>query len=111
RLYDPTGRGASDARARTLSLTHLTVQGYTWTAGQLCYLYLEGCRRIFLYGLTPTTASADALRQDAGLWHACTDADRLYLWRRLREKLTAEQRAVARPMYASFGWDAVFDDE
>jgi hypothetical protein len=111
RLFDLTGRGASDARSRTLSLTHLTVQGYTWSAGQLCYLYLEGCRRIFLYGLTPTAASAEALHRDAGLWHACANEDRQYLRRRLREKLTAEQRAVARPLYASFGWDAVFDDD
>ena len=32
-LYDLTGRGAADAHARILSLTHLTVAGYDWSAG------------------------------------------------------------------------------
>ncbi|MBA3825736.1 MAG: hypothetical protein H0X24_17790 [Ktedonobacterales bacterium] len=110
-LHDLTGRGVADADQRVLALTHLTVTDYPYTPGQLCYLYLEGCRRMYLYGLTPTSASATALRAHTGLWQAAQPADRRYLRDRVRQKLTAEQRAQAQALYARYGWDAVFTPE
>lgn len=110
-FHDLTGRGASDARERVLAFPHLTVVGYPYSAGQLCYLYLEGCRRIVLHDLTPTPTAARALCEASGLWRAALPADRAYLRARVRDKLTLVQRQMARPRYARFGWDLVFDDE
>lgn len=110
-LHDLTGRGAADAQAHVLHFSHLDVTDYPYTAGQLCYLYLEGCRRVFQYGLTPTAASAAALRANAGLWARCPAPDQAYLHRRLRKKLHPAQRDAARAIYASFGWDAIFDED
>jgi hypothetical protein len=109
-LCDVTGRGVADARARRMHLTHLAVTDYPYRIGQLCYLYLEGCRRMALYDLAPTEASAAALRADAHLWARCPEPDRGYLVRRLRTKLTPAQRVAARPIYAAFGWDGIFDE-
>jgi hypothetical protein len=109
-LHDTTGRGVADAEARILAFTHLGVADYPYTPGQLCYLYLEGCRRMFLYGWTPTSASAAALRGNADLWGQASAADRRYLRERVAQKLTADQRHAAQPFYASYGWDAVFDE-
>jgi hypothetical protein len=110
-LHDLTGRGVADARARRMHFSHLDVTDYPYTAGQLCYLYLEGCRRIAQYGLTSTAASAAALRENADLWARCPAPDQDYLRRRLRYKLTPDQRDAARTVYASFGWDAIFDED
>jgi hypothetical protein len=107
-LHDLTGRGVANAEARILEFTHLAVSDYPYTPGQLCYLYLEGCRRMFLYGLTPTTASANALQTNVHLWHRATPADRHYLRDRIQHKLTDVQRAAAQSLYAHYGWDAVF---
>jgi hypothetical protein len=113
-LYDLTEHGVADAAARILEFTHLTVTDYPYTPGQLCYLYLEGCRRMFLYNLMPTPASTSALRAHADLWHAALPADRHYLRDRIRQKLTPQQRAQAHDLYRCYGWDAIFtsgDDE
>jgi hypothetical protein len=107
-LHDLTGRGVADARTRTLELCHLDVTEYAFSVGQLCYSYLEGCRRMFLYGLRPTSRSAEALRANAPLWQQCPAVDRAYLVRRLHNKLTAAQRVAAQPLYASFGWGEIF---
>ncbi len=107
-LHDLTGRGVADADQRTLEFTHLAVADYPYTPGQLCYLYLEGCRRMFLYGLSPTPASAQALHASAGLWRQAAPADRRYLRDRVRHKLTPAQCRAALPLYARYGWDAVF---
>ncbi len=109
-LRDVTGRGAADAQARRLHFCHLAVTDYPYTEGQLCYMYLEGCRRVFLYGLTATAESAAALRAHADLWARCPEPDRAYLRERLRTKLTPVQREAARPCYAAFGWDGIFDE-
>jgi hypothetical protein len=109
-LHDVTGRGVADARARRMHLGHLAVTDYPYKVGQLCYMYLEGCRRVFQYGLTATDESAASLRANADLWGRCPEPDRIYLCERLREKVPAAQRAAARPCYAAFGWDSIFDE-
>lgn len=110
-LHDLTGHGVSDARTRTLAFPHLAVVGYPYSAGQLCYLLLEGCRRIALHNLKPNPSADRALRESSGLWQAALPADRAYLRDRLRSKLTPEQRHLARPRYAQFGWDHIFAEE
>jgi hypothetical protein len=109
-LHDLTGRGVADAEARLLEFTHPYVQQYSWTPGQLCYLLLEGCRRIFLYGLTPTPEATRHLREGVVLWDAAIATDRTYLHKRLYHKLDALQREAARPIYEQYGWGAVFAD-
>ena len=107
-LHDLTNRGVVDARTHTLEFCHLGVTNYRFEIGQLCYIYLEGCRRMFLHDLHPTPTSALALRNSASLWQRCPAVDRAALHKRLHEKLDAAQRAAAQPIYASYGWDAIF---
>jgi hypothetical protein len=108
-LRDVTGRGAADARGKILHFSHLEVQDYPYKAEQLCYIYTEGLRRVFLYDLAPDQPSAVALRASSPLWHACAASDRRYLRDRLRQKLSAAQREAALPLYAEWGWATLFE--
>ncbi len=110
-LHDLTGRGAADARGKILRFSHFEIQDYPYAEGQLCYIYTEGLRRMFLYDLAPDPASAAALRASPPLWHACAEADRRYLRDRLRRKLSIARRGAALSLYAAWGWATLFEME
>ncbi len=106
-VHDLTGRGVADARMLRLEMPHLDVLDYAYSAAQLCYLSLEGCRRMALHQLTPTPRVARELRANASLWQTLAPEERDYLWHRARTKLSAAQREAALPLYAAYGWEPV----
>lgn len=111
KLYDPTGHGFADARAKILRLNmYDKMDGNTPSPKEEVYICLEGCRRIAKFGWSPTAESIDRITCGVEQWNLLSEAEQeRHIKKKIIGKYATAEFPWAKKIYDHYGWGFVFD--